>query len=273
MQEQEFQNRVFNTYLDWFQEAEKDRRWKVHSDIPWNKVTKGNVPEELVSIVESFTGIELVLPDYISELLHFHRKCRGASWFIANWGYEESKHSMALDKWLLDSGSRTDSQLAAYQDSIYNKHYKTHCRSPRHAMIYTMIQELATCISYVKLEKLVKPYDDAALNKLLYFVFRDEMAHHKFNLEVIKIHLEADREGTLRDLIWEVKNFRMPSLEIIPNWKERDKVIQEKGVMNPEVFVESIFMPVLKGLEISKKEWKQLSRKMAEEGTLVAATV
>lgn len=257
------QDKVYSAYLDWFQEAEKDRRWKVQSDIPWEKTTKGNLPEELVSIVESFTGIELILPDYISELLHFHRKCKGSSWFIANWGYEESKHSLALDKWLIDSGSRTEDQLAAYQDQIYHKKYQTHCRSQRHAMIYTMIQELATCISYVKLEKQVKQYDDPALNKLLYFIFRDEMAHHKFNLEVVKIHLELDREGTLKELIWEFKNFKMPSLEIIPDWKKRDQIIQSHDVMNPEIFTDSIFLPIFKALEIDKKEWKKLSKELA----------
>ncbi len=256
----DFENRIFQTYTSWFQEAEKDRRWKVHQDIPWNKITRGNIPKELVSIVEAFTGIELILPDYITELLHFHRNCRGSSWFIANWGYEESKHSLALDKWLIDSGSRTEEELLTYQRSIFPKRYHTHCRSTRHAMIYTMIQELATCISYVKLEKKVKPYEDPALDKLLYFIFRDEMAHHKFNLEVVKIHMEADREGTIKDLIWEFKNFKMPALEIIPNWKERDAIIQEQDVMNSDIFLESIFMPILKALEIDKKEWKKLSK-------------
>ncbi len=256
------QDKVYLTYLDWFQEAEKDRRWKVHSDIPWEKTTKGNVPEELVSIVETFTGIELILPDYISELLHFYRKCRGSSWFIANWGYEESKHSLALDKWLIDSGSRTDDQLAAYQDQVFHKQYQTHCKSPRQAVVYTMVQELATCISYVKLEKQVKEYEDAALSKLLYFIFRDEMAHYKFNLEVVKIHLEEDREGTIKQLIYEVQNFKMPSTDIIPEWKKRDQIIQSHDVMNQEVFVESIFLPILKALDISKKEWKRFSREL-----------
>lgn len=265
MSENSFHDKVYLAYEDWFQEAEKDRRWKVHSDIPWEKTTKGNIPEELVTIVEAFTGIELVLPDYISELLHFHRKCRGSSWFIANWGYEESKHSMALDKWLIDSGSRSEDQLKDYQNKIYNQHYQTHCRSHRHAMIYTTIQELATCISYVKLEKLVREYEDPALNKLLYFIFRDEMAHHKFNLEVVKLHMEEDREGTLKDLIWEFKNFKMPSLDIIPDWKRRNQIIQDRNVMNPEVFTDSIFLPIFKALEINKKEWKSLSKELEAE--------
>jgi hypothetical protein len=31
------------------------------------------------------------------------RGSRGRAWFHANWGYEESKHSMALGDWLLRS--------------------------------------------------------------------------------------------------------------------------------------------------------------------------
>ena len=261
----ETDKKIYSIYLDWFQDAERDRRWNFIKDIPWNKTTRGNIPEELVSIVETFTGIELVLPDYITEMLHFHRKTRGMSWYIANWGYEESKHSLALEKWLIDSGSRTEDQLTDFQKEIFQGEYITHCRSARHAAVYTMIQELATCMSYVKLEKKISAYEDDALSKSLYFIFRDEMAHHKFNAEIVKIHMELDREGTLKEIINEFRNFTMPSTNLIPFWKEKDKIIRDQDVMNQEIFVDTIFTPILKSLEISKKEWKKLSREMSEK--------
>lgn len=265
MQTQEFDKKIIKTYLAWYESAEEDRRWKVTYDIPWNKTTQGNVPQDLVSIVEAFCGIELVLPDYITEMLQFNRKLRGMSWYIANWGYEESKHSIALVKWLLDSGSRTEDQLSTFHKHIFQKHYRTHCRTSRQAVLYTMIQELATCISYVKLEKQVKPYEDDALSKLLYFVFRDEMAHHKFNTEIVKIHLEEDREGTLRELREEFRIFKMPAYEMIPEWKSRNDAIEKNDVMTPEIFVESIFNPILKALDISRKEWRKAGLDMKNE--------
>jgi len=263
----EIQKKIYQTYLEWFNEAEVERRWNTVKDIPWNKVTKGNVPEELVVIVETFTGIELVLPDYITEMLKFHRNLRGMSWFIADWGYEESKHGIVLDRWLIESGSRTEEELQKFQDHVFKGRYITPCRSAQDADTYTMVQELATCISYVKLEKKVRPYEDKALSKLLFYIYRDEMAHYKFNLEITKINMDEDREGTLRDLVNCVQQFSMPSTDLIPNWEEKNEIIQDQDVMNPMVFFESILTPILRELEISKKEWKRFSKELREEKT------
>ena len=47
-------------------------------------------------MVESFCAVELFLPDYITKFLEVNKNSRGGAWFLANWGYEELKHSLAL---------------------------------------------------------------------------------------------------------------------------------------------------------------------------------
>jgi len=51
----------------------------------------------IADVVESFwRTVEMYLPDYIAKALPLIRKNKGWAWFHANWGYEESRHSIAL---------------------------------------------------------------------------------------------------------------------------------------------------------------------------------
>ena len=72
----------------------------------------------LADVVESFCAVELYLPDYVGKPMSKFRSSRGWTWFYANWGYEESKHSLALEDWLLRSGLRTDEQMADLQGQV-----------------------------------------------------------------------------------------------------------------------------------------------------------
>jgi len=83
-------------------------------DIPWAEVNSRLRPE-VADVVESFTAIELYLPDYTSKILPVVRSSRGRAWFYANWGYEESKHSLALGDWLLRSASAPTSRWPTWK--------------------------------------------------------------------------------------------------------------------------------------------------------------
>ena len=50
----------------------------------------------IADVVESFCVVELFLPDYLGRALPCSRPSRAYTWFYANWGYEESKLSLAL---------------------------------------------------------------------------------------------------------------------------------------------------------------------------------
>src|SRR5207249_246918 len=84
----------YQLYRDFFDKAEKKRRWSLRDDIPWNDVNPGLNPV-LADVVESFCAVELYLPDYVAAAMSMFRASRGWTWFYANWGYEESKHSLA----------------------------------------------------------------------------------------------------------------------------------------------------------------------------------
>src|SRR6266850_1355579 len=102
----QLENRFYELYIDFFNRAEAERRWNVQKDIPWDKCNP-KVSDAIALIVESFCAVELFLPDYTSKILQLIRKSRGRAWFQANWGYEESKHSLVLEEWLVRSGKRS----------------------------------------------------------------------------------------------------------------------------------------------------------------------
>src|SRR5438874_13378559 len=92
-------NLLYRLYREFFDRAEKKRRWSLQEDIPWNQCNPSLSPA-LADVVESFCAVELYLPDYVSKALPLIRGNRGWAWFHANWGYEESKRWLALGSWM-----------------------------------------------------------------------------------------------------------------------------------------------------------------------------
>ena len=89
--------RMYQEYTNFFKKAERERRWNVFEDIPWDKVNK-NASEELALCAETFCGVEMYLPDYVAGGINVVRKSFGQAWFQANWAYEESKHALVADR-------------------------------------------------------------------------------------------------------------------------------------------------------------------------------
>jgi len=175
----ELENRFYELYLEFFNRAESERRWNVQKDIPWEK-SNSAVTNEIALIVESFMAVELYLPDYTSKILQLIRKSRGRAWFQANWGYEESKHSLALEQWLLHSGKRSQQELNAFADMVLQREWNLPFQTPRQMMIYTTFQELSTGLNYRNLRRKALEQNDQALAVALSFIARDESAHYQF---------------------------------------------------------------------------------------------
>src|SRR5262249_58969594 len=125
------------------------------------------------------------------------RANRGRAWFYANWGYEESKHSLALGDWLLRSGARTEEQMADLEEEVFDHEWNLPHDSPLGMVLYGMVQELATWLNYRNLRDKVKEQGDLALERVLGYICVDERAHHAFYLQIAKLYLERDRPGTL----------------------------------------------------------------------------
>src|SRR5262249_23250273 len=174
----ELESALWRLYRDFFDKAERKRRWSIRDDIPWDQ-TNPNLAPEIADVVESFCGVELYLPDYVSSILPVVRRNRGRTWFYANWGYEESKHSLAMGDLLLRSGQRSDEQMADLEGQIFQGTWNLPHDNHLGMLVYAMVQEHATWLNYRNLRvRCQERGGDPALEKLLLLVAVDEKAHY-----------------------------------------------------------------------------------------------
>ena len=54
-------------YRDYFDKAEKKRRWSLKDDIPWHECNRSLDPA-IADVVQTFCAVELYLPDYVGKL-------------------------------------------------------------------------------------------------------------------------------------------------------------------------------------------------------------
>jgi acyl-[acyl-carrier-protein] desaturase len=245
----------FEQYLRYFKNAEERRRWSIERDIPWD-LEIPRPDETTACIVESFSAVEMFLPDYTHKIMELIRRSRGRAWFQANWGYEESKHSMVLDRWLQASGARTAEQMEAFERSLLGAEWNLPFETPRQMILYTMIQELATGVNYTNLRRRAIEAGDPVLSKALSWVSADESAHYNFFRRGVKTYLELEPEETVADLKYVFENFAMPAHALIPEWERRGATIEEAGVYGPKVYLAKIRKPVLEDLGISRQQLK-----------------
>ena len=136
-------------FRDYFDLAERKRRWSIRDDVPWDQCN-GSLNPAVADIVETFCAVELYLPDYLSKLIPQVRANRGRAWMLANWGYEECKHSMVLEDWLLHSHMRSEEQVADMHQEVFAQEWDLPYDNARAMVVYTMLQELATQLHYVQ---------------------------------------------------------------------------------------------------------------------------
>ena len=253
----QLENRFYELYVEFFNRAEAERRWNSQRDIPWDRCNPA-VDEAVAAIVESFMAVELYLPDYTSKILHLLRKSRGRAWFQANWGYEESKHSMVLEQWLLRSGKRTLEDLNNFSEQVLQREWNLPFETPRQMMIYTTFQELSTSLNYRNLRQKAIEQDDAALATLLSLVAKDESAHYQFFQNGVKLYLKENRDQTLADMKFVLSRFRMPAHDLITDWEHRGQAIISQRIFSDRIFFKDVARPILTVLGTSWQDLKTL---------------
>ncbi|MEP6757518.1 MAG: acyl-ACP desaturase, partial [Chthonomonadales bacterium] len=186
------------------------------------------------------------------------RKSRGRAWFQANWGYEESKHSLALAEWLVISGKRSPEGMRSYENSLLdNAEWELPFDHPRQMVIYTMIQELATWLNYWNLKAYIEStpeYNDVALSRALHLISADEKTHYNFFRKGVKTFMEYEPEDTLKDIRFVFENFSMPAQTLIPGWEERAEKIHAAGIYGPRQYLKKVYYPILTDLGLTRKE-------------------
>jgi acyl-[acyl-carrier-protein] desaturase len=247
---------LYRLYRDFFTRAEIKRRWSLQEDIPWDQCNRSLDPA-VADVVESFCAVELFLPDYLGKIFPAIRNIRGWVWFAANWGYEESKHSLALADWLLRSGHRTDEQMADLVGMVSQHEWDLPVDSPVGMRIYSMVQERATALHYRNLRRRAQERGgDPALERLLMLVAVDEQAHYDFFLKCVLLSLEHDREGTLEQLRRVMNRFAMPAIDGLADSRQRKARVKELGIFDQDVYYREVYLPILEALAVQRSEMR-----------------
>jgi acyl-[acyl-carrier-protein] desaturase len=246
----------YRLFRDFFDLAEKKRRWSIRDDIPWGQCNP-HLDGAVAYVVESFCAVELYLPDYTSRILPIVRSSRGRTWFYANWGYEESKHSLALGDWLLRSGQRSDEQMADLEAGVFERQWNLPHDSRLGMLVYAMVQELATWLSYRNLRLRARDLGGCpALDKLLRLVAVDERAHYAFFKDCVEVYLKHDREATLEQMRRVMNDFTMPAIEDLADGRQRVMRVKEMEIMSEDVYYRDVYLPILQELGVERREMR-----------------
>ena len=258
--ESTFEAAIWTLFRDYFDMAERRRRWKLREDIPWDRCNN-NLDPAVAGVVESFCAVELFLPDYLANALRLSRPSRARTWFYANWGYEESKHSMVLGDWLLKSGMRSDEQMADLTNQTMEDRWILPHESTVGLLAYAMVQELATWLNYRNLRRRTAELGgDPALETLLGFLAIDERSHHQFFVDCMRLHLIQDRPGTLEQLRNVMNHFTMPAIHELANTRQRVADIKALNIFDPDIYYSEVYLPILRTLGIDRREMQNRVR-------------
>ncbi len=248
----EMKKKIWNIYRDYFDLAEKKRRWNMNTDIPWDKCNPG-VDPALADVVQTFCMIELFLPDYLSKQLPQVRNSKGRAWMLASWGYEESKHSMVLNDWLLRAGHRTESQLQDMEDGVFEKEWTLRYNDPLATVVYTMVQEVATRVNYRNLRHAAGGHCPA-LDKVLELVQIDEAAHGHFFRQLVSVFLEEQREATLERIRMVLNTFAMPADHLLADGRRRIAAVKELKIFDEGNYLNDVVTPLLSQLGLTRAD-------------------
>ncbi len=264
--------RVYQHYVTFFDKAEKERRWNPYRDIPWEGINR-DAPEAMVTVAETFLCVESYLPDYVSQGIRALRASFGQTWFMANWGYEESKHSTALMEYLMRSGRRTPEYCFDLQARLMESQWTLPFTTSRQMTIYGALQEQATFVIYCRQEAFALECGDEALRTIFRLNARDEIAHARFYEDVVKVLLEEDRSGTVRDIAYVARNFQMPGVGIVPDYDARIAVMRESGEVDRDVFLQKVYFPMLKYLGVTRDELVRAAGELRREARAADAAL
>ena len=247
-------DKFYRAYMDFFEIAERKRRWNLFEDIPWDKLSASANTEERAIRIETYCAEEMFLPDYTEAGNELLRGVFGLAWFQNAWSYEESRHGLVFREYLIRSGLRTQEQFEKLESDVFSRRWKAPFKSRRQMSCYGALQESATYLAYRAQKDRAEVENDPTLEAIFFLVSRDEAAHAGFYRSMIEIDMSEDRAGTLSDLALVIANFKMPGDGLIPDYHEHLRI--GGGGITPRLFLTRAVFPLLKQLGTSRDELK-----------------
>lgn len=272
---QQLVGRYCHSLYRWYTSlSQKVRNWNPDRSFDWRRLRQDH-DDWLMDLIEGFYAVEQYAPDYTAELTQLARSSYGHSHFQIRWGSEEEKHSDLWRNVLLFSRSRTTEQLEQYTCELRANAWKAPFDTPLEMLFYTVFQERATQLIYLKTASLVRRGStsyagcgtaDPVLAKAISTIAVDEAAHYGFFLALSRVHLYYFPEESLKALVTVLRNFVMPAASIVPNYDAFIRVLYESHLFSPGLYGREVAKPALSALGIE-------SVKEVERGLVQTKTV
>lgn len=217
--------RLYRWYVDCSQRL---RNWNPYRSFELSAICKSHSPA-VTGIVKGFYAVEQYVPDYTSKITHLIRESYGREHFQVRWGSEEDKHSELWRLALLFSGTMSEVELTSYTDSLRTNEWRLPWDDPVHMLMYTVVQERATEMSYLNFKGYLKN-SDPVLSGMCKIIAADETNHRNFFLRLAAAYLYFKPAEAGQALCDVVGHFAMPASDLIPNYQAFGQLLEEGNI-------------------------------------------
>lgn len=272
---QQLVNQYCHSLYRWYtSRSQQTRNWNPDHSFDWEQLRQDH-NEQLIEIVEGFYAVEQYVPDYTAELTRLARQGYGQSQFQIRWGAEEEKHSDLWRNVLLFSRRRTPVQLEQYTRDLRANAWRVPFESPLEMLFYTVLQERATQLIYLKTativcggssESVAWAATDPLLAKVVATIAVDEAAHYDFFLALARVNLYYFPEESLAAFVKVIRNFVMPATGMYVNYDAFVNTLYKSRLFTPGIYAREVAKPALVALGIE-------SVKSVEQGLSQTKTV
>jgi acyl-[acyl-carrier-protein] desaturase len=247
---------LYRWYLD---RSQARRNWSPDRSFDWRSFRTDH-SRAMNTMLEGFFGVEQYVPDYVAKLVTLVRRSHGRSQFQIRWGAEEEKHISAWLNTLMFSRFRSPQWLDEYQEVLRDNDWKLPWDDILHMLFYTLIQERATEITYLRTAIIAAGHSDVrelrndadpVLESVCRTIAADEAAHYTFFNEASRLMFYYFPAEALDALVDVIKYFAMPAGDIIPNFARFEEVVARAGVFGPRQYVGDVLQTVLKNLSVN----------------------
>src|SRR5271167_3386609 len=125
------EDKFYRAYMEFFEIAERKRRWNLFDDVPWDRLSADSNSEERAIRIETYCAEEMYLADYNAARVELTRSAFGLAWFQTAWSHEESPHGPVFREYLIRSGLRSQAQFDKFENDLFSRSWKVPFRTQR----------------------------------------------------------------------------------------------------------------------------------------------
>lgn len=187
MLDQATERELYQLFKAHFSEAEGQRSWNVWNDIAWTTPLPPPSAALIGAVLELYKDSAL-LPDYAAQGLSLLRASRGRAWFWTRWNYEESKHQLGLQEWLVRRGGWEDSAVRALTDTLLTEYFwEPPCLDAACVLVDALLFELLELEKLTALKALAEAEGESVLVTLTGHLIADDEGQRDFMIESLRI--------------------------------------------------------------------------------------